>query len=94
VPGEGLKFERPLAVVDLDWPDNEVVLWFRIPVRAMAFLAGRPIANEADAKLIARRNAAKITNAMVAYCRKNGRRIVGGGARSLDEMYVRSLVGS
>lgn len=83
IPGEGLYFEAKYADLFLEAPDNYFDLWFKINEAALVVLAGRTIANEGDAKAVARTHNGRLIEALKGYLTKNGVSSPGGGPRTI-----------
>lgn len=83
IASEGLHLEYCYHDSDLETPDNELVPWFVLSEAALMALAGRPLRNEADARAIARVNAAGIRSAIEKWLRDRGLSSIGGRPRVL-----------
>jgi transcriptional regulator with XRE-family HTH domain len=81
IPGEGLHFEISHKDLQLEEPDNDFDLWFRIDESTLAALAGRGIIDEADAKGIARKNEARLIATVKKWLNSRGLSSIGGRPR-------------
>ncbi len=90
IPGEGLHLEAKYSDLLLEAPDNDFDLWFKISEAALAVLAGRPIANEGDAKAVVRTHNAKLISVLKGYLARNGLSSPGGRPREItpEDIYA------
>jgi transcriptional regulator with XRE-family HTH domain len=85
IPNEGIHFEVRYADLDLDAPDNDFDLWFKITEPALATLAGHPIVDESDAKAVARANDARLLRTAKLWLAERGLSFSGATARQITE---------
>ena len=81
IPGEGLHFEISYKDLQLEDPDNDFDLWFRLDESTLVALAGREITDEADAKGIARKNEVRVIATIKKWLKKRGLSSPGGRPR-------------
>ena len=92
IPGEGLYFEAKYADLFLEEPDNDFDLLFKISESALALLAGRTIANEGDAKAVARTHSGTLIRVLKGYLKKNGISSPGGGPRTITPEDIYGMI--
>lgn len=91
IPGEGLHLDAKYADLLLEAPDNDFVLGFKVNEAALAALAGRPIANEDDAKVTIRTHSRMLISVLKAKLGRDGLASPGGRPREVTPEDVHAV---